>query len=611
MQSHFFPVNLPQNSEMIEQLITEKTIEACKALYDQEIDRAFIQVEKTNKEFKGDYTLVVFPLLKYSKQSPQQTAEEIGRFIKTSGNEIESYEVVKGFLNFSLKTSFWLQFFEKNLLNHEFGFTTDAEKNTVVVEYSSPNTNKPLHLGHIRNNLLGFALSRILKANGKKVIKVNLINDRGIHICKSMLAWVKWGNGETPASTGMKGDHFVGKYYVMFDKKHKEEINELVHRGYTEDDAYAQAHLMKEAKTFLIRWENADEEILSIWRTMNNWTYEGFDETYHRLGIEFDKVNYESEMYLTGRDIVLEGLDRDVFYQNTDGSVCVDLTDEGLDEKLLLRSDGTSLYITQDIGTAYNRFEEYNPNRMVYVVGNEQIYHFEVLRKVLKKLGNAWYDRIFHLSYGMVELPHGRMKSREGTVVDADDLMDEMLETARKTTEELGKADDFNDRERSELFRIIGMGALKYFILKVDPKKNMLFNPEESIDFNGNTGPFIQYTYARIQSLLRKAEDKPESLSAKIEYDKIVLLEVEKELISQLYDFPDAVKQAGEMLNPAIIANHVYELVKTYNHYYQDNPILKRVDEATSRFRISLSWFTGRVILSAMWLLGIDVPERM
>jgi arginyl-tRNA synthetase len=425
------------------------------------------------------------------------------------------------------------------------------------------------------------------------------------------LAWVKWGNGETPESAGMKGDHFVGKYYVMFDKKHKEEINELVHRGYTEDDAYTHAQLMKEAKTFLVRWENADEEILSIWRTMNNWTYEGFDETYHRLGIEFDKVNYESEIYLAGRDLVLEGLERDVFYQNADGSVCVDLTDEGLDEKLLLRSDGTSLYITQDIGTAYNRYEEYNPNRMVYVVGNEQIYHFEVLKKVLKKLGNSWHDKIFHLSYGMVELPHGRMKSREGTVVDADDLMDEMLDTARKTTEELGKTDDFNDRERSELFRIIGMGALKYYILKVDPKKNMLFNPEESIDFNGNTGPFIQYTYARIQSLLKKAEDKPESFANKIEYDKIGLLDAEKELIGQLYDFPDAVKQAGETLNPAILANHVYELAKTYNHYYQDNPIVKRVDESTSRFRISLSWFTGRVILSAMWLLGIEVPEKM
>jgi arginyl-tRNA synthetase len=596
---------------MIEQQITDKTIEACKELYDQEIDCRLIQVEKTNKEFKGDYTLVVFPIIRYSKKSPEQTAEEIGRYIQSSVDGIDSFEVVKGFLNFSVKISLWLDFFKKNIQDHQFGIKPPADTNPVVVEYSSPNTNKPLHLGHIRNNLLGFSLSRILQANGKRVIKVNLINDRGIHICKSMLAWVKWGNGETPASSGIKGDHFVGKYYVLFDQKHKEEIRELVHRGYTEDDAYTQAHLMKEAKSMLLRWENADEEILTIWRTMNNWAYEGFDITYKRLGVDFDKVNYESEMYLNGRDIVMEGLEREVFYQNHDGSVCVDLTDEGLDEKLLLRSDGTSLYITQDIGTAYARFEEYKPERMIYVVGNEQIYHFEVLKKVLKKLENSWYDKVYHLSYGMVELPHGRMKSREGTVVDADDLMDEMLETARKTTEELGKTNDFDDQEKTELFNTIGMGALKYFILKVDPKKNMLFNPEESIDFNGNTGPFIQYAYARIQSLLRKAEDKPEKLANAVAYNKLELLDVEKELIRQIYDFPAAVKQAGEALNPAIIANHVFELVKTYNHYYQDNPILKRVDEGTSRFRITLSWFTGRVIQTAMFLLGIEVPERM
>jgi arginyl-tRNA synthetase len=596
---------------MIEQLIIDKTLEACKELYGQEIDERFVQVEKTNKEFKGDYTLVVFPLIRYSKKSPQQTAGDIGRFIKSSTAEIDSYEVVNGFLNFTIKSGYWLEFFKNNLRDERFGFTPEMKSKPVVIEYSSPNTNKPLHLGHIRNNLLGFSLSRLLKATGKNVIKVNLINDRGIHICKSMLAWVKWGNGETPASAGMKGDHFVGKYYVMFDQKHKEEIRELVHRGYTEDDAYTQAHLMKEAKTMLIKWENADEEVLAIWRTMNNWSYEGFDETYRRLGVDFDTVNYESEVYLNGRDIVLEGLDRDVFNQNSDGSVYVDLTDEGLDEKLLLRNDGTSLYITQDIGTAYKRFEDYNPERIIYVVGNEQIYHFEVLKKVIKKLGNPWFEKIFHLSYGMVELPHGRMKSREGTVVDADDLMDEMLKTARKTTEELGKTEDFDDQEQQELFATIGMGALKYFILKVDPKKNMMFNPEESIDFNGNTGPFIQYTHARIQSLVRKADVAPEKLSMNIEYDKIELLGVEKELIRQLYDFPAVVKQAGEMLNPSLIAGHVYELAKTYNHYYQDNPILKRVDEPTSRFRISLSWFAGRVIKSSMYLLGIDVPDRM
>jgi len=596
---------------MIEQLITDKTIEACKKLYDQEVDERFIQVEKTNKEFKGDYTLVVFPIIRYSKKSPEQTAEEIGLHIQSSLAWIDSFEVVKGFLNLSVKVRYWLDFFKEKLTDQQFGFTPTLKKKPIVIEYSSPNTNKPLHLGHIRNNLLGFSLSRILQANGQRVIKVNLINDRGIHICKSMLAWVKWGNGETPASTGMKGDHFVGKYYVLFDQKHKEEIRELVHRGYTEDDAYAQAQLMKEAKTMLLRWENADEEILTIWRTMNNWTYEGFDQTYQNLGVDFDQVNYESEMYLNGRDIVMEGLERDIFYQNSDGSVCVDLTDEGLDEKLLLRSDGTSLYITQDIGTAYKRFEEYKPERMIYVVGNEQIYHFEVLKMVLKKLGNTWFDKLFHLSYGMVELPHGRMKSREGTVVDADDLMDEMLETARKTTEALGKTNDFEGSERTELFNTIGMGALKYFILKVDPKKSMLFNPEESIDFNGNTGPFIQYTYARIQSLLRKAEDSPDKLATAIDYHKVDLLDVEKELIRQIYEFPVVVKQAGETLNPAVIATHVYELVKTYNHYYQDNPILKRVDEGTSRFRVALSWFTGRVIQSAMFLLGIEVPERM
>ncbi len=596
---------------MIDQLIASKTIELVEKIYGQKPDARIIQVEKTNREHKGDFTLVVFPLLRISRKPPDVTADELGNALLKEIPDIASYGVIKGFLNITLRPSFWIDFFIKNVDKKEYGVLKPDQGKPVVIEYSSPNTNKPLHLGHIRNNLLGYSLAEILKANGKKVIKINLVNDRGIHICKSMLAWAKWGNGETPDSTGLKGDHLVGKYYVLFDKKHKEEIAQLVHRGYTEDDAYSQAPLMIEAKKMLKRWEDADEEVLAIWHKMNQWAYDGFDETYERLGVDFDFINYESKIYLEGKEIVLDGLDKGVFYQHADGSIWVDLTDEGLDEKLLLRSDGTSLYITQDLGTAQRRYAQYDPARLIYVVGNEQLYHFEVLKKVLKKLDKPWYDIIYHLSYGMVELPHGRMKSREGTVVDADDLMDEMYETARKTTEELGKTDDFDENERAELYNTLSMGALKYFILKVDPKKNMMFNPEESIDFNGNTGPFIQYTYARIQSIFRKAEQTPSAVMKEVNYGKVDLLPVEKEIIQLLYEFPEVIRLAGDNFSPAQIANYVFELVKTFNHYYQDTPILKRVDPEISKFRMALSYFTGNVIKKSMELLGINVPERM
>ena len=593
------------------QLITGWTAEAIKVLYDQSIEPKSVQIEKTNPEFKGDFTLVVFPLLKLSKKSPQITAVEIGDYFIDNFTEIDSVEVVKGFLNISFTNDFWLKFFAENVQNDTYGFTSEKSEKPYVLEYSSPNTNKPLHLGHIRNNLLGYSISEILKANGKNVVKINLINDRGIHICKSMLAWQKWGNGETPEEAGMKGDHLIGKYYVLFDKKHKEQIKELVHTGHPENEAFNKAPLMQEAQEMLRKWESADEDVLDIWRLMNSWVYKGFDQTYKRLGVDFDKINYESSTYLQGKEIVNEGLEKGVLEQREDGSVWIDLTDEGLDEKLLLRSDGTSVYITQDIGTAERRWDEYHPEKLIYVVGNEQIYHFNVLKKVLKKLGREWADIIRHLSYGMVELPEGRMKSREGKVVDADDLMDEMYVTARKTTEELGKTEGFDEEELSKLYHIVSMGALKYYILKVDPMKNMLFNPEESIDFNGNTGPFIQYTYARIQSIFRKAAKKPEDFLKDLKYDKIKLLDAEKDIIKLIYEFPEVVKQAGENYSPAIVANYCFELVKTYNHYYQDTPILKRVEPEVANFRVVLSWFAGSIIKKAFGLLGIEVPERM
>lgn len=596
---------------MIVQAIIDNTIKAFKAIFNQDLDTKLIQVEKTNREFEGDFTLVVFPLLRYSRTSPQETAERIGEYLAQNMQEIEKYEIIKGFLNLSLRDDYWINFFRENLENDRYGTKPVRGGQPVVVEYSSPNTNKPLHLGHIRNNLLGYSISEILKANGHKVVKVNLVNDRGIHICKSMLAWMKWGNAETPESAGLKGDHLVGKYYVLFDQKHKEEIAELVHRGYTDDDAYQQAPLFMEAKDLLKRWENADEDVLTVWHTMNNWAYEGFDATYSRLGVDFDQINYESKIYLEGKAIVMEGLEKGAFYEHEDGSVWVDLSDVGLDKKLLLRSDGTSVYITQDIGTAQRRYDEYNPELLIYIVGNEQIYHFDVLKQVLRKLGREWYDRVLHLSYGMVELPHGRMKSREGTVVDADDLMDEMYLTAKKTTEELGKTNDFPRDEQDQLYHTLSLGAIKYYILKVDPKKNMLFNPEESIDFNGNTGPFIQYTYARIQSIFRKADKQPASYIE--EFDPLVvnLTPAERKILMALLEFPQIVEVAGETYSPAVIANYVYDLARLFNHYYQDTPILKRVDPEVANFRVLLSWFTGRVINKSMELLGIQVPEKM
>jgi arginyl-tRNA synthetase len=570
-----------------------------------------IQVEKTNPDFEGDYTLVVFPLLRFSKKSPQETATEIGNYFVETISDVDTFNVVNGFLNLKISDRYWMNFFNESIHNKKFGFLPPVHSKPILVEYSSPNTNKPLHLGHIRNNLLGYSISEILKANGHCVVKLNLINDRGIHICKSMLAWMKWGDGETPETSGMKGDHLVGKYYVMFDKKHKDEIAAFVHRGFTDDEAYAQSPLMKEAQGILQKWESADEEIITVWRLMNGWALEGFNTTYERLGVDFDQVNYESKVYLHGKEIILEGVKNGAFFQKDDSSVWADLTNEGLDEKLLLRSDGTSVYITQDIGTAQRRFDEYGPEKMIYIVGNEQIYHFDVLKKVLHKLERPWSDKIFHLSYGMVELPHGRMKSREGTVVDADDLMDEMFETAKKTTEELGKSHDFNGEEKQSLYNMISLGALKYFMLKVDPKKNMLFNPEESIDFNGNTGPFIQYTYARIQSIFRKAEKEPEAFIREFDASGVTMLAAEKELIKLIYEFPQVIKLAGDNLNPAMIANYCFDLVKSYNHYYQETPILKRIEPEVANFRVLLSWFAALVIKKSMLLLGIDVPDKM
>lgn len=596
---------------MIEQVLVKKTIEALEKVFGQNVSPDMIQIEKTNPEFTGDYTIVVFPLLRFTRKSPAQTAGDIGNYIVENCREVSSFEVIKGFLNIRITNEFWIEFFTNTITNDEFGIQKTNTKHSYVVEYSSPNTNKPLHLGHIRNNLLGYSIAEILKANGKKVIKINLINDRGIHICKSMLAWIKWGNGETPETNHMKGDQLIGKYYVLFDKKHKEQIRDLVHHGYTEDDAFVRAPLMIEAQEMLQKWENADEDILYVWKLLNGWAYDGFNETYKRLGVDFDEINFESKIYLQGKQLVEEGLEKGVFYKKEDGSVWVDLTADGLDEKLLLRSDGTSVYITQDIGTAQRRYDRYHPEKLLYVVGNEQIYHFEILKKILHKLGKNWSDIIYHLSYGMVELPHGRMKSREGTVVDADDLLDEMYETARKTTEELGKTESFDNEELNELYNIVSLGALKYYILKVDPKKNMLFNPEESIDFNGNTGPFIQYTYARIQSVLRKAGSTPQDFLNKLDVKKISLLETERNILKLIYDFPGVVAGAGESLSPAIIANYTFELVKTYNHYYQDTPILKRIDPETATFRVLLSWFTGNIIKKATGLLGIKMPERM
>lgn len=581
------------------------------SLYGDKIDSQHIQIYKTRKEFEGDYTLVVFPFLKISKKGPEQTATQIGEHLCQQLPVIENFNVVKGFLNLKLTQAFWIEFLNSIADLEKFGIKNEGESGkTVMVEYSSPNTNKPLHLGHIRNNLLGFSLAEILKANGHKVIKVNLVNDRGIHICKSMLAWQKWGKGETPASTGLKGDKLVGNYYVLFDKEYKKEIATLEAKGFTTDDAKEQSPLIQEAREMLRQWESGNEKVYQLWHTMNHWVYQGFDVTYRTLGVDFDKIYYESETYKLGKSLVLDGLAKGVLIQKADGSVWADLTEDGLDQKILLRSDGTSVYMTQDLGTAHQRVQEFHINDLIYVVGNEQNYHFQALKLVLKKLGFDWSDHLQHLSYGMVELPEGKMKSREGTVVDADDLISEMVETARETSKELGKLDGKSDEEASEIYHMIGLGALKYFILKVDPKKTMMFNPKESIDFNGNTGPFIQYTHARIRSVYRKAQEmgihKQEQANTTIK-----LTDKEQELLKLLYDFPSVVEEAGTNYSPALIANYIFELAKEYNQFYHDHPILKESDLSLQAIRLILSENVGKILKTGAGLLGMNVPERM
>ena len=595
---------------MIESRLAKSLTDAVKTLYNQEVQPEIFQIQKTRPEFDGDLTVVVFPLLRISHKAPEATAKELGQWLTGHLNEIIAFNVIKGFLNLEISDGYWMSFFRRAASDEEFGFAPEKNEPPVVIEYSSPNTNKPLHLGHVRNNLLGWSVAEILKASGKKVFKVNLVNDRGIHICKSMLAWQKWGNGKTPENSGEKGDKLVGDFYVLFDKKYKEQIAELVANGMDEKEAAQKAPLIQEAKAMLVKWEAGDKEIRALWKKMNSWVYTGFDVTYKRMGVDFDKIYYESDTYLLGKALVQEGLEKGVFYKKEDGSVWCDLTDDGLDEKLLLRADGTSVYMTQDLGTAQLRYDDYHPQKLMYVVGNEQNYHFEVLQKILKKLGKSWADGIYHLSYGMVELPHGKMKSREGTVVDADDLMEEMTITAHRISEELGKFNDFTPDESKQLYEMIGLGALKYFILKVDPKKTMLFNPEESIDFNGNTGSFIQYTHARIRSVLRKAAASGIDLNER-PATELTLEKKEKTLLKVLYDFPQTIIVAAETYSPAQIANYSYELAKEYNQFYHDHSILKEENRAKRNFRLLLSRFTSQVLQSAMGLLGIRLPERM
>ena len=566
-----------------------------------------IQIQKTRKEFEGDYTVVVFPLLRASKKSPEATATELGEKIIATVPEIKAFNVIKGFLNLVVDASFWAARFKEISEAENYGMAP-ASGRTIMIEYSSPNTNKPLHLGHIRNNLLGYSVATILKANGHNVIKVNLVNDRGIHICKSMLAWQLYGGGETPESSGMKGDHLVGKYYVEFDKHYKAEVKTLVAEGMSEEEAKRQAPIMLKAQEMLRKWEAKDPEVYALWERMNGWVYEGFDVTYKAMGVDFDKVYYESETYLLGKSLVEDGLKKGVFFRKEDNSVWIDLEADGLDQKLLLRGDGTSVYMTQDLGTALSRFEENKLDDMIYVVGNEQNYHFQVLKLVLKKLGYEWSDNIFHLSYGMVELPEGKMKSREGTVVDADDLIAAMIGTAREMSDELGKLDGATEQEAAAISEMVGLGALKYFILKVDPKKTMLFDPRESIDFNGNTGPFIQYTHARIRSIMRKAEDGGISMDG---FDRASLLQEEVELIKALTEYPATVRTAGEQFAPSVVAAYAYDLAKQFNGYYHDHSILKEEDSDTRALRLKLAEAVARTLKSAMALLGINVPERM
>ena len=621
MASPFF-VSLRARNNLImkiEDKLVASVISGLKALYSQEVPEKMVQIQKTKKEFEGHLTLVVFPFLKMSRKGPEQTAQEIGEYLKVNEPAVAAFNVIKGFLNLTIASATWIDLLNEIQADEQYGLVKATETSPLVmIEYSSPNTNKPLHLGHVRNNLLGNALANIVAANGNKVVKTNIVNDRGIHICKSMLAWKKYGNGETPETSGKKGDHLVGDYYVSFDKHYKAEVKELMTeftaQGMSEDEAKAKAEaaspLMQEAREMLVKWEAGDPEIRGLWEMMNNWVYAGFDETYRKMGVSFDKIYYESNTYLEGTEKVMEGLEKGFFFKKEDGSVWADLTAEGLDHKLLLRGDGTSVYMTQDIGTAKLRFADYPIDKMIYVVGNEQNYHFQVLSILLDKLGFEWGKSLVHFSYGMVELPEGKMKSREGTVVDADDLMEEMIATAKETSQELGKLDGLTQEEADDIARIVGLGALKYFILKVDARKNMTFNPKESIDFNGNTGPFIQYTYARIQSVLRKAAESgivvPGQIPAGIE-----LSEKEEGLIQMVADFAAVVKQAGEDYSPSIIANYTYDLVKEYNQFYHDFSILREENEAVKVFRIALSANVAKVVRLGMSLLGIEVPSRM
>ena len=590
----------------IDNILAQATADAVKALYGAEVAAESIVPSTTKKEFEGNLTIVVFPFLKASHKRPEDTAQEIGEYLVANCEAVEKFNVIKGFLNITIKPSFWTSVLQSVEATENFGFkpVTDDSR-LVMIEYSSPNTNKPLHLGHVRNNLLGFSLAKIMEANGNKVVKTNIVNDRGIHICKSMLAWLKWGNGITPEKAGKKGDHLIGDFYVAFDKHYKEELQQLMDGGMTKEEAEANSTLMKEARTMLKKWEDGDEEVRSLWRTMNEWVYAGFDETYARMGVSFDKIYYESNTYLEGKEKVLEGLEKGIFYRKDDNSVWADLTADGLDQKLLLRTDGTSVYMTQDIGTAKLRFQDYPIDQMIYVVGNEQNYHFQVLSLLLDKLGFSWGKDLIHFSYGMVELPNGKMKSREGTVVDADELMDEMIATARKMSE--GRLKGVPEEEMDDVYRIIGLGALKYFILKVDPRKNMLFNPQESIDFNGNTGPFVQYTYARIRSVLRKS-DEADAATDITAYEPN---EKEIEIIQRIADFPSVVSEAGRTYSPALIANYVFELAKGYNQFYHDYSILKEENGVARAFRLHLSRTVADIIRRGFSLLGVEVPERM
>ena len=595
----------------MEKILTDKVKEAILSLYNHDVDEKQIQLQNTGKDFTGDITLVVFPFLGFSKKKPEETGEEIGNYLRENVKEISGFNTIKGFLNLVMDKKYWIEVFRDIKTDPDYGLRKQGSENkTILVEFSSPNTNKPLHLGHIRNNLIGYSLSKIFEANGYKVKKVNIVNDRGIHICKSMLAWQKWGKGITPETAGKKGDKLVGDFYVRFEKEYKKQVQALIENGDDKNKAVRTAPLMKEAQEMLLKWEDGDKEVFDLWKRMNGWVYKGFDKTYKALGVSFDKIYYESDTYKTGREIVFRALEKGILIKKEDGSVWIDLSKEGLGEKILLRSDGTAVYMTQDIGTAYQRYIDYKFFRQIYVVGNEQNYHFQVLVLLLDKIGYKWAKDIYHLSYGMVELPEGKMKSREGKVVDADDLIGEMIDTARDMSEELGKLDTYSEKQKEDIFRIIGLGALKYFILKVDPKKNMTFNPKESIDFNGNTGPFIQYTYARIKSVLRKASEK------NIEFQKKTNTgldpnEKEIELIKLLDGFPKVVRDAAIQMTPSVIANYCYELTKEFNQFYHDFSILSVDDDKIRNFRLQLSEITGDSIGKCMGLLGIEVPERM